>query len=118
MNAFWFPKTGFHDPDYVPFVQPFETTEELLQILKYKHNTQPEAQFALSDDYVMLVLKDGFEWWVAGKVRYPKTVNLPKWEGAKYHALVNGVERVVTHVKSICGDLITLGNGSTATRIR
>jgi hypothetical protein len=119
MNTFWFPKTSLSDPDYTPVVYGFETTEELLALEDIKRHASPEAKFVLSGKHLMLVLKDGFEWWVLGQIEYPEQVDLPKWEGPKIHVrLDDGTETVVSgEIKSICGDRILLWDGSVAARM-
>jgi hypothetical protein len=120
MNTFWFPKTSFSDPDYVPTVYRFETTEELLALKPVKWYDRPGAKFVLSDNHLMILLKDDFEWWVVGCVSNPDAVNLPKWKGPKvWVRFDNGCERVAQdgEVVSICGDEIKLRSGETVTRI-
>jgi hypothetical protein len=121
MNTFWYPKTSFHDPDYVPAVYYFETVEELLALPPIASYRAPGIKFELSDSYLMLVLKDGFEWWVVGRIGIPEKVDLPKWTGPKILIrLPDNTERVASNgeVSRICGDEITLKDGIKATRIR
>lgn len=65
---------------------PFDTTEELLKIQSVKQweNHLNFSHFAISNNCLMAVLKDGFEWWVIGYVGNPELVDLPKWDGGKY----------------------------------
>jgi hypothetical protein len=120
MNKFWFPRTSFHDPDYEPVVYEFETTEDLLALEPVRKHNSPGAEFVISDGLLMVITKDGFEWWVVGRIEKPEEVNLPQWKGWKFLArLGDGTETVLSsEVYSICGDLITLKDGSTATRIK
>jgi hypothetical protein len=67
----------------------------------------------------MAIRKDGLEWWVLGYTKEP--VDLPKWEGWKFEArLADGTERIVSgsEVRSSCGDVLTLADGSVATNLR
>lgn len=120
MNTFWFPKTSFHDPDYVPTVYYFETTEELLALPPIQLYRAPGLKFELSDSHLMLVLKDGFEWWVLGRIGQPDKVNLPKWEGPKILVrMADGTTKVVSkEIYSICGDEIRLHDGSVAIKVQ
>jgi hypothetical protein len=119
MNTFWYPKTSFHDPDYVPTVFEFETTADLLDLDDVRRVDRLDAEFAMSSEHLMVLYKDGFEWWVVGKVGKPEEVDLPKWEGPKIRVIrADGTEFVTTNVKSICGDEITLRDGSVVTRVK
>lgn len=65
---------------------PFETTEELLKlqsVKRWKGNLN-FSHFAISKNCLMVILKDGFGWWVIGYIGNPELVNLPKWDGGKY----------------------------------
>jgi|ERR1700719_1320136 len=121
MNTFWYPKTSFHDPDYVPTVYYFETVEELLALPPIRLYNAPGIKFELSESHLMLVVKDGFEWWVLGRIGNPEKVDLPKWAGPKVRVrLNNGEEKVVIgkEIYNMCGDQITLRNGAIADRIK
>lgn len=121
MNTFWFPKTSFHDPDYVPVVYQFETTEDLLSLDAVKKYDKTGAEFVLSGGHLMVLYQKGFEWWVVGRINDSSTVNLPEWRGPKITVrFENGQETVVQdgEVISICGDEITLRDGSKTTRVR
>ncbi len=118
MNTFWYPKTSFHDPDYEPVVYEFETTENLLNLNEVQRYAVHDAEFVMSDEHLMVLYQKGFEWWVVGRIGHPELVKLPKWEGPKILVtLADGTEKVVTkEIYSICGDRITLRDGSVATK--
>jgi hypothetical protein len=119
MNTFWYPKTSFHDPDYVPTIFQFETTADLLDLANVRRCGSLDAEFVMSGEHLMVLYKDGFEWWVVGKVGKPEEVDLPKWEGPKIRVVrQDGTEFVTTNVQSICGDQITLRDGQVVTRIK
>jgi hypothetical protein len=121
VNTFWFPKTSFSDPEYVPTVYYFSTTEELLALPGVRwYCDRPGVKFVMSGGHLMALYKDGFEWWVVGRVGQPEKVNLPKWEGPKVRVKWNGIEKTVVgkEVLSMCGDEITLRDGSIAIRIK
>jgi hypothetical protein len=117
MNTFWFPKTSFHDPEYVPVVYEFETTTDLLALEAVRRYDSPGAKFCMSDSHLMVVTRDGFEWWVVGRIGEPHKVDLPTWEGPKVRIrFTDGTEAVVSkEIHSMCGDLITLRDGTKAT---
>ena len=119
MNTFWYPKTSFSDPDYVPTVYYFETTEELLALPSIRRYRAPGIKFELSDSHLMIILKDGFEWWVLGQIGQPEKVDLPKWGGPRVRVrLSDGTEKIVgKEILSMCGDQITLRDGSVVARI-
>ena len=119
MNTFWSPKTSFSDPDYVPTVYTFETTAELLALDSVQRCNKPGAKFAISGGHLMVITRDGFEWWVVGRIGQPERVDLPEWDGVKIRVQLNdGTKTVVSkEVLSICGNEITLRDGSIATRI-
>jgi hypothetical protein len=119
MNTFWFPKTSFSDYDYVPTVYGFETTEDLLSLDSVKRFNEMGAEFVMSDEHLMVITKEGFEWWVVGRVGKPEEVDLPKWGGPKILVRFDdGMEGVVTtEIYSICGDRITLRDGSVVTKV-
>jgi hypothetical protein len=123
MNTFWFPRTSLSDPDYVPTVYEFETTAELLALdAVHIYNTYHKsgATFVMSGGHLMALYKDGFEWWVVGRVGQPEKINLPEWEGPKVRVKWNGIEKTVVgkEILSMCGDEITLRDGSIAIRIQ
>ena len=79
-----------HVPNFIDGVTPvdleFETLEELLAIpCLVKRASWPKfSHFAMSDDLLLVVLDEGFEWWVCGYIKNPSAVGLPKWEGPKH----------------------------------
>jgi hypothetical protein len=59
----------------------FETTEELLSnelFLPWKVYKEFH-KYSLSENRLMLELKEGREWWVLGFIKNPECVNLPVW---------------------------------------
>ena len=119
MNTFWFPKTSFSDPNYVPKIFKFETTSELLSLPPVSEHIKPGSQLMMSDEYLMVILNEGFEWWVVGRIGKPQEVCLPKWPGPKIKVKFDdGREIVANNVSSICGDIIKLKDGSIGTRIK
>jgi len=82
-----------HLPNFVDNSVPvksynFETTEDLLQLEIVVEHSKDDgfSHFALSDNYLMKILNDGFEWWVIGYIKNIESIDLPKWAGAKYRA--------------------------------
>jgi hypothetical protein len=121
VNTFWFPKTSFSDPDYKPTVYEFETTGDLLNLVQAKyHDYGKNPVFVMSGGHLMVLYRDGFEWWVVGRVGQPEKINLPEWEGPKVRVKWNGIEKTVVgkEILNMCGDEITLRDGSIAIRIR
>ncbi len=111
---------GFMDGAPMPPTVEFETTKELLALDDVRQTHRLDSQYVMSDGYLMALTKDGFEWWVLGKVSDPSTVNLPKWEGPKIKVRLNdGCETIVEgdEVRAICGDEITLKSGDKVRRI-
>jgi hypothetical protein len=120
MNFFWIPKTSFHDPEYTPTFYEFETTEELLALPIVQRFNRSDAEFVLSDHHLMVLNKDGFEWWVVGAVSDPSVVNLPKWRGPKIRVRLEDGQEIIAQdgtVLSICGNEIMLKGGRKVTRI-
>jgi hypothetical protein len=134
MNTFRRAKTSFSDPDYTPTVYQFETVEELLALEEVQWaNERAGAEFVLSGNHLMVLYDGGFEWWVVGLIGKPELVDLPKWKGPKilverrvdvpndnfdglWSELVTEV--VTDEILSICGDQITLKDGTVATRVK
>lgn len=87
MNSFTQHIPNFVDVD-PPKAVPFETTDELLDIDKVQaHARRPGfSHFAMHGSSLMAINDDGYYWWVIGEIAEPDKVNLPQWEGAKYHA--------------------------------
>lgn len=112
---------GFMDGTPMPPAIAFETTEELLALEDVRQTHRNDSQYVMSDGYLMELNKDGFEWWVLGKISDPATINLPIWKGPKIKVQLNdGRETIVEgdEVKSMCGDEITLKNGDKARRLK
>ena len=74
----------------------------------------------MSDEALMEISNDGFEWWVLGYIKYPKLLNLPKWDGGKFKVIMpNGnIEIITNEFQSVCGDVVTLKNGTKCKLIR
>ena len=122
MNWFLQHIPAFVDVDERPQKIPFETTEELLSLEVVKrYSTRPSfSHFAVDDNYLMEIYDDGFGWWVVGRIGCPESVELPKWEGWKFHAEMPDGSKVVLgkEVVSSCGDELTLEDGTKAREIR
>lgn len=87
MNSFrqHIPNYAYDPRDGKPPEYEFETIEELLAlnvIQPYKKDKNFH-RFVMGD-FLMIVSKDGYHWWVVGYIKYPDLVNLEKWEGPKY----------------------------------
>jgi hypothetical protein len=111
---------GFMDGQPGPPAVEFETTEELLALDDVRQSHSPDSQYVMSDGYLMVLTKNGFNWWVLGRISDPSKVNLPKWRGAKIKVrFPDGHEAIAQdgEVAIICGDKITLKNGLETTRL-
>jgi hypothetical protein len=99
----------FNDDDSlvsIPFVRRFSELKDF-------------SHFAVSDNCLMAIYKDGFEWWVVGYIKEPWRLKLRKWDGAKYHALLDGKEVVLgKEVKYSCGNKLILYDGRVAENLR
>ena len=77
-----------HIPNYITCEPPapvdFNTTDELLKIVRVYKVYEKFSHFVKSDNMIMAIYDDGYEWTVAGTVKNPDSVNLPLWEGVKY----------------------------------
>jgi len=98
----------------------FSTDEELINIPFVKNFSNDKfSHYAVSDNHLMAIYDDGFEWWVIGTIQCPASVKLPKWNGGKYCALLEGKEVVLSkEVVSSCGDVLTLRDGRKAKNLR
>lgn len=103
----------------------FNSLQELLDhpiVARYKeHCDGVFSHFALSDNHLMVISNDGFNWWVVGYVSDPDALDLPKWEGWKYDAeLADGSRAVLNgnQIVSSCGDKLKLHDGSFARNVR
>lgn len=121
MNSF-----RYHIPSYVDVERPpnveFATTADLLKLdvfERYK-TYQGFSHFALSDNCVLGILDEGFNWRVLGKIADVSDITLPQWEGWKFRAkLADGTETVLgQEVRSSCGRELTLYDGSIAIDLR
>lgn len=66
----------------------FETVEELLAIpflQGFKH--EGFDKFSIGENYLMAEYRGGREWWVAGRIQNPESVNLPQWNGGIYETV-------------------------------
>ncbi len=100
----------------------FETTDDLLrlEIVKRYGKGEDFSHFALSGNHLMQISDSGFKHWVVGYIEKPNEVDLPKWEGWKFRAILPNGEKVVLdkEVISSCGDVLTLRDGTTAKNLR
>ena len=98
----------------------FSTDEELVKIPFVKNFSHYNfSHYAVSDSCLMAIYDDGFEWWVIGTIQYPASVKLPRWNGGKFRALLDGKEVVLSkEVISSCGDVLTLRDGRKAKNLR
>jgi hypothetical protein len=98
----------------------FSTTYELINIPFVKNFAFGNfSHYAISDNCLMAIYDNGFEHWVVGFIKNPKSVKLPKWKGWKFRALLDGKEVVLSkEVVSSCGDVLTLRDGRKATNLR
>ena len=113
---------AFVDIDGPPPVAEFSTTDELLALeIVHRYGKGPGfSHFAMSDNHLMEISDEGFEWWVVGSVSDPSAVDLPKWGGGKFRAELPDGSRVVlgSEVVSSCGDVLTLRDGTKARNLR
>lgn len=114
-----------HRPAYVEGLEnttvEFDDYESLVRIPFVKQFAEITgfSHFAISDNALMAVYKEGFEWWVIGHIADPGAVKIKKWDGGKYHALLDGKEVVLgKEVKSSCGNMLTLYDGRVAENLR
>ena len=84
-----------------------------------KNTSGDFCRYSILDNCLMAEFDDGFHWWVLGYIEKPELVDLPKWSGWKYRAILDGQEVVLTNeVISSCGDVLTLRDGRKAKNIR
>lgn len=114
-----------HIPRYVdgtPKSLNFETTDDLLSLdgVHQYTNDKGFSHFAISDNCLMSISNDGFNWWVVGYIKDVSSINLPKWEGWKFKAEMpdGSISIVGSEVSSSCGDVLTLRDGTTCRKIR
>lgn len=113
-----------HIPSFIyraekPTTVEFETTEQLLSLeIVQRYTTRKDfSHFAIDDNCLIEVSDHGFYFWVVGYIKYPKLVDLPKWEGWKFRAELPNGEKVILNdedVVSSCGDVLTLKDGTKA----
>ena len=98
----------------------FSTDDDLINIPFVKNFARDNfSHYAMSGDCLMAIYDYGFDWWVIGTIQYPASVKLPKWNGGKYRALLDGKEVVLSNeIVSSCGDVLTLRDGRKAKNIR
>ena len=123
MNWFLQHVPNFVEVDKPPQKVPFETTEDLLNLEVVKRYRQrPDfSHFAISDNCLMEISAGDLHWWVVGRIGDPGVVDLPQWDGGKYKAqLKDGtvVDLTWKDVRSSCGDVLTLRDGTTAKNLR
>ena len=116
MNRFTQHIPNFVQTDNKPHSFEFKSTEELLNNENIKQFAKHDgfSSFALSGNHLMQILNDGFKWWVIGSLSHTNNVQIPKWNGGKYLAVMpNGEEKVLTNeVVSSCGGELTLKDGT------
>jgi hypothetical protein len=113
---------GFIDPDdpKPPLIE-FETTADLLKLEDVQKFNRAGSEFVMSDGYLMVLTKEGFYWWVVGKIGNPSEIDLPKWRGPKCQVeFADGSEKVVEgdEISSLCGEVVVLKDGTKTRRIR
>jgi hypothetical protein len=120
-NEFYQHVPNYMDIDRQPPIE-FDTTEELLAneyVSQYLR--KDDSSFVMGDDHLMVISDNGFKWQVAGVIRHPDQVNLPKWEGAKYRVKwVKDYDYGVVYGKdgvSICGNDVIIKNNGVATQV-
>lgn len=123
MNSFIQHIPSFVDIDERPKEIPFNTTGDLLNIdvVKQFANQDEGSWFAIKGKCLMHISDNGFHWWVVGYIKNPMAVDLPAWDGWKFRAKLNDgtvTELSGQDVISVCGDLLTLRDGTTAQNIR
>ena len=102
----------------------FETLEELVNhpfVKRFSSPKKPDfSHFAIHNTYLMAIYDDGFKWWVLGSVATSEGLDLPKWQGWKFRALLDEQEIVLSgkDVVSSCGDRLELRDGRVATNLR
>lgn len=116
-----------HIPAFVEIDGPqpeceFSNTDDLLalEVVQRYGKGVDFSHFAMHGNLLMEISDDGFKWWVVGSVSDPSAVDLPKWEGWKFRAELPDGSRVVlsSEVSSVCGDVLTLRNGTVARVLR
>ena len=112
---------SFIDLDRTQEWVEFSNTDDLLAIEFVNQwakpmNGKPFSHFAISDNCLMAIHDNGFHWWVVGYIEKPGKVNLPKWYGGKHKAqMPDGTIKILTtEVASLCGDTLTLKDGTKA----
>lgn len=67
---------------HTPQTFSFNDTEDLLSnpLLSDIPTYKNFYRFSMSDDALMLELKNGKEWWVLGYIKDPEVIDLPTWE--------------------------------------
>jgi len=110
-----------HIPNFVDTSEPvgvfeFESTEDLLNLgVVQRYVTDDFDHFAVRGNVLMAISRGGFFWWVAGYLKNAIGLGLPEWDGGKYMAETESGEVLVLLSKdvcSVCGDVITLLDGS------
>jgi hypothetical protein len=116
MNHFKQHVPSFIDNGYKRVEFEFKTTADLLNSAVVKKYVEPGSYFVKSDNCLMVVTDNGFHWWVIGYIKNPQDVELPEWDGVKYHALLDGQKVILSssEILGSCGDTLTLRDGRTA----
>lgn len=105
-----------------PTIIEFANTEDFLSnpfmqniatVAKFSH-------FALNGIYLVMVGDDGFLWMVIGTIDHPEVLQLPRWEGWKFRALLDDGTRTVLTGRDVAvcdAPRLTLMDGRSATII-
>ncbi len=112
-----------HIPGFVSGVEPkifeFNTTKELLayELLDSQAKEDPYFfKYVKSGKNILFVAHNEFYWWCKGSVQRPELVDLPKWEGGKSLALLDGKEVILQsdEIQISSGDRLILRDGREA----
>jgi hypothetical protein len=114
---------GYVDPDLKAPDAEFSNTAELLalEVVQGYGKTADFSHFAMGGNYLMEIRDDGFMWWAVGSVSDPSIVDLPKWDGGKYRAMLEDGTCVTLgpgEVVSSGGGVLTLRDGTKAQEMR
>lgn len=115
-----------HIPTYVEVTTPppileFETTKDLLNLEVVKRYVDEGFHLCMHTYHLMVTSDDGFYWWVVGYIEDPESIDLPPWEGWKYHAILpSGEEKILKgdEIVSSCEEIFTLKDGTLAMNLR
>ena len=97
----------------------FKKTKDLLNLKIVKgYIDKSFSHFAMDDDSLMVINDNGYKWWVIGTIEKPELIDLPKWKGGKYKAILEGKKVILSgdEVMGSSGDILHLKNCRTARR--